>query len=93
MATATVEIWRDTGFTEGSVEVPSKTSSLPKATYTFTDVNVPRDSLFSTVKLAHAYEDLYDCSYLRITLDMNNGNDVTIYGWIDTASCASDTSV
>ena len=92
MSTATVEIWRDTGFTEGSVEVPSKTSSLPKATYTFTDVNVPRDSLFSTVKLAHAYEDLYDCSYLRITLDMNNGTDVTLYGWIDAVSCASDTA-
>ena len=92
MATATVEIWRDTGFTEGSVEVPSKTSSLPSPTFTFTNVNVARDSLFSTIKLAHAYEDLYDCSYLRITLDMNNGNDVTIYGWIDTVSCASDTA-
>ena len=92
MATATVEIWRDTGFTEGSVEVPSKTSSLPSPTFTFTNVNVARDSLFSTLKLAHAFEDLYDCSYLRITLDMNNGNDVTIYGWIDTVSCASDTA-
>ena len=92
MSTATVEIWRDTGFTEGSVEVPSKTSSLPSPTYTFTDVNVPRDSLFSTVKLAHAYEDLYDCSYLRITLDMNNGADITLYGWIDAVSCASDTA-
>ena len=71
MATATVEIWRDTGFTEGSVEVPSKTSSLPSPTYTFYNVNAPRDSLFSTLKLAHAFEDLYDCSYLRITLDMN----------------------
>ena len=92
MATATVEIWRDTGFTEGSVEVPSKTSSLPSPTYTFTDVNVPRDSLFSTLKLAHAFEDLYDCSYLRITLDMNNGADVTLYGWIDAVSCGSDTA-
>ena len=92
MATATVEIWRDTGFTEGSVEVPSKTSSLPSPTYTFYNVNTSRDSLFSTLKLAHAFEDLYDCSYLRITLDMNNGNDVTIYGWIDTVSCASDTA-
>ena len=92
MATATVEIWRDTGFTEGSVEVPSKTSSLPTPTYTFYNVNAPRDSLFSTLKLAHAYEDLYDCSYLRITLDMNNGADVTLYGWIDAVSCGSDTA-
>ena len=92
MATATVEIWRDTGFTEGSVEVPSKTSSLPSPTFTFTNVNIPRGDLFSTIKLAQPFEDLYDCSYLRITLDMNNGNDVTIYGWIDTVSCASDTA-
>ena len=92
MATATVEIWRDTGFTEGSVEVPSKTSSLPSPSYIFTDVNIPRGDLFSTIKLAQPFEDLYDCSYLRITLDMNNGNDVTIYGWIDTVSCASDTA-
>lgn len=92
MATATVEIWRDTGFTEGSVEVPSKTSSLPNPTYTFYNVNTPRDSLFSTLKLAHAFEDLYDCSYLRITLDMNNGSDVTLYGWIDSVSCGSDTA-
>lgn len=92
MATATVEIWRDTGFTEGSVEVPSKTSSLPSPTYTFYNVNTPRDSLFSTLKLAHAFEDLYDCSYLRITLDMNNGADVVLYGWIDAVSCGSDTA-
>lgn len=92
MATATVEIWRDTGFTEGAVEVPSKTSSLPSPSYMFTDVNIPRGDLFSTIKLAQPFEDLYDCSYLRITLDMNNGNDVAIYGWIDTVSCASDTA-
>lgn len=92
MATATVEIWRDTGFTEGSVEVPSKTSSLPSPTFTFTNVNTPRKDMFSTLKLAHAYEDLYDCSYLRVTLDMNNGADVTVYGWIDSVTCASDTA-
>ena len=91
MATATVEIWRDTGFTEGSIEVPSKTSSLPSPTFTFSNVNTPRKDMFSTLKLAHAYEDLYDCSYLRVTLDMNNGADVTVYGWIDSVTCASDT--
>ena len=92
MATATVEIWRDTGFTEGSVEVPSKTSSLPSPTYTFSNINVQRKDMFSSVKLAHPFEELYDCSYLRITLDMNNGADVILYGWIDTVSCASDTA-
>ena len=92
MSTATVEIWRDTGFTEGSVEVPSKTSSLKTANFTFTGLNIPVDTLFGQFKVKHAFEDLYDCSYLRMTLDMNNGNDVVIYGWIDNVTCVSDTA-
>ena len=92
MATATVNIWRDTGFMEGAIEVPSKTSSLPTPNYTFNNLNIPVDSLFGSIKLKEPFEDLYDCSYLRITLDMNNGADVTIYGWIDAVSCSSDTA-
>lgn len=91
MTTAKVEVWRDTGYTEGSYEVPSKTSSLPTPTYTFNDVNISRDRLFSEVQLRAPYEDLYDCSYLRVTYDMNNGDDVIVYGWIDTVACSSDT--
>ena len=92
MATATVKIWRDTGFMEGSVEVPSKTSSLSTPNYTFSNLNIPVDSLFGSIKLKEPFEDLYDCSYLQITLDMNNGDDVTIYGWIDAVTCSSDTA-
>ena len=92
MATATVEIWRDTGFTEGSVEVPSKTSSLPTSDYIFTDLNISASDLFSRFKVPHAFEDLYACSYIRIKMDMNNGEDVTLYGWIDNVTCVSDTA-
>ena len=91
MTTAEVKVWRDTGYTEGSVEVPSKTSYLSAPTYTFSDVNISRDRLFTQVQLRTPYEDLYDCSYLCVTLDMNNGDDVTVYGWIDSVSCSSDT--
>lgn len=90
MTTAKVEIWKDCGFTEGTLEVPSKTSSLPSAKYTFTGLNIARDTLFSQFKVKQAYEYLYDCSYLRMTMDMNNGDDIVLYGWIDKVSCSSD---
>lgn len=92
MTTAKVEIWRDCGFTEGTLEVPSKTSSLSNPDYTFTNLQISRETLFSQFKVKKAYEDLYDCSYLRMTMDMNNGDDVVLYGWIDRTSCGSDTA-
>ena len=92
MASATVSVWRDCGFTEGTLEVPSKTSSLPSSDYTYILPSIPRESLFSQFKVKAPYEDLYDCSYLQMSLDMNNGNDVEVYGWIDDVSCSSDTA-
>lgn len=90
MSSASLRIWRDTGYTEGCMEVP-KASALSNPLYTFSDLNVPRASLFSQVKVEHAYEDLYDCSYLQMTYDMNNGKDIDVYGWIDNVTCSSDT--
>lgn len=92
MATLTLWVWRDTGYTEGCLEVPSKTSSLPSPAFTFTDLHPTRDKLFSETQVPQAYEDLYDCSYVRASLDMNNGDDVTVYGWIDTVTASSDTA-
>ena len=87
----TLRIWRDTGFTEGCLDMPSKTSSLGTATFTFNNLNVSRDRMFSEVQVKAPYEDLYDCSYLKATYDFNNGNDVVVYGWIDKVICSSDT--
>lgn len=93
MATITnLDIWRDTGFTEGCLDMPSKTSSLPTPTYQYTNLNVSRDRMFNEVQVKGAYEDLYDCSYLKATYDMNNGSDVVVYGWIDSIECSSDTT-
>ena len=92
MTSATVRIWRDCGFTEGTLEVPSKTSSLPSSTYTFTLNAVPREELFNSFRVKHAYEDLYDCNYLQVTYDFNNGDDVSVYGWIDSVRVISDTA-
>ena len=87
----TLQIWRDTGFTEGCLDMPSKTSSLGTATFTFNNLNVSRDRMFSEVQVKAPYEDLYDCSYLKATYDFNNGYDVVVYGWIDKVICSSDT--
>lgn len=87
-----LRVWRDTGYRDGALEVPSKTSSLPSPTYTFTDVLQPsRDSLFSVIKLKHEFEYLYDCSYLAVDYEWSDGTRFTIYGWIDAVSCTSDT--
>lgn len=72
------------------MEVP-KTSSLSNPQYAFNGLNVSKSDLFRQVKVEHAFEDLYDCSYLQMVYDMNNGQDVSVYGWIDSVSCSSDT--
>lgn len=94
MSTITkVRFWEDCGFTENCLEVPSKTSSLPAPDVTITDaLNVSVNDMFSQVKLKEAYTDLMNVSYIEVTYDMNNGNDLLIYGWVDSVSLASDTS-
>ena len=39
-----------------------------------------------------AYEDVYDMCYLQAVFDMNNGDNVTFYGWVDSVTCSSDTA-
>lgn len=87
----TLSVWRDVGYTEGCLEHPSKTSTLPNPTFTFEDLNVSRDKMFSEVQVKGAFEGLFDCSYLKASIDMNNGDDVIVYGWIDNVACSSDT--
>lgn len=91
MTTAKVEIWKDCGYTEGGLEVPSSTT-LSNPDFTFTGLQISRETLFSQFKVKSAYELLYDCSYLRMTMDMNNGDDIVLYGWIDRTACGSDTA-
>ena len=92
MTSATVSVWKDCGYTEGAYIVPSQSDTLPSPDFTFTLPSIPRDTLFSSFNVKHPYTDLYDCSYLRISYDFNNGNDIVLYGWIDNVGCMSDTS-
>lgn len=88
---ALFNVWKDTGFTEGSVEVPKKDSTLPSPTFTFSDLNVSKDRMFSEIKLKADYLDLMDCSYVEAAVLMNNGSQFSVFGWIDDVSCVSDT--
>lgn len=94
MSTITqVRFWNDCGFTENCLEVPSKSNELPSPTLTLSDdLNVSVDRMFSQLKLRQSYSTLMNVSYLEATYEMNNGSDLTIYGWVDSVSMQSDTS-
>ena len=92
MSTVTqVRMWNDIGYTEGCLEVPRKGTSIPQPSYTVSDLNISVQDMFSRMKLRAPYTSLMNISYLEMTVDMNNGSDLTIYGWVDSVSLSSDT--
>ena len=93
MSTITqIRLWYDTGFTEGCTEVPRINGSLPTPSFTYDASFTPSTSdIFSRLKLRVPYTTLMNCSYLAISLDMNNGTDKVFYGWIDKVNIISDT--
>ena len=93
MSTITqIRLWYDTGFTEGCTEVPKINGSLPTPSLTYDASFTPSTSdIFSRLKLRVPYTTLMNCSYLAISLDMNNGADKVFYGWIDKVNIISDT--
>ena len=92
MTSASLEIWEDTGYTEGCLEVPKTSSTLSNPDYSFEGLEISTSSLFSEVKVKGAFAALFNCSYLRMTYDMNNGSDVSVYGWIDNVAVGSDSA-
>ena len=93
MSTITeLSFWKDTGYTEGCITKPTIGKALADPDYThIPDVNPSKSDLFSQLKLKVPYSDLYDMSYLRAVYTMNNGDDITVYGWIDDVRVESDT--
>lgn len=91
MTSGLVRIWRDCGYTEGALEVPSKTSSLSTPEYVFDIPSVPRDQMFSAFTVKAPYTDLYDCSYVEVTYNIQAADSFTVYGWIDRVTVMSDT--
>lgn len=85
-----LSIWEDVGYTEGCLERPPKTSSLPTPKLTM-DIHPSRNDMFSVAKLPVPYMDLYNCSYLRaVVITANDTETKTYYGWIDSVDMVSD---
>lgn len=86
-----LSFWKDTGYTEGCLTNPMINATLPVADITIdTPVTPAKNRLFSELHLSVPYSDLYDMSYLKADYTMNNGEDITVYGWIDSVSVESD---
>jgi len=94
MSTITkIEVWDSPGFLEESVEVPKLGASLSTPTRTYSGTYRPSvDRLLSEIKIPDDYSNLRNATYLRVTLDMNNGTDQTFYGWVDSVEISSDTT-
>lgn len=82
-----LEVWDDTGYVEGGVEVPSLSDTLPDPAHIYMDIHPSKGDVFSAVKIKDNYEDLINASYLRITYSRI---DYPIYAWIDAVSVISD---
>ena len=88
-----VEIWDNPGYLEDGVEAPKLGAALTLPTRTYSSTYRPSvDRLLSELKLPVDYSTLRDATYLRVTIDMNNGSDQTFYGWVDSVEISSDTS-
>ena len=88
----TIELWKDTGYTESGVERPPIGSVLTSPDLIFDELNPQKGELFSSVQIKAPYTDLYQCSYLRATYDFNESDPLVLYGWIDSVALMSDTT-
>ena len=86
-----LDLWDDTGYTESGVERPPIGSVLPSPDHTIYDLRPDKNALFSQLALKGAFTDLMNTSYLRAEYDSNNGEPLTIYGWVDMVALRSDT--
>lgn len=94
MSTITkLEIWDSPGFLEEAVDVPKLGASLSSPSRTITTELRPSvDRLLSEMKVPGDYSTLRNSTYLRVTLDMNNGTDQIFYGWVDSVEISSDSA-
>lgn len=88
-----IQLWKDIGYQEGSVEVPSKKEQLLLPDFTIEDDIAPQTGLmFSSFTVPYVFKDFLQYSYLKVTYDFNNSQeDLVLYGWIDNVLLKSDT--
>lgn len=97
-----IEMWKDTGFQEGAIEVPSVNDILPELeSSTGNYIKIAHDGgirtstedFFSAFTIPEFFtDDILGFSYLRVHYTYNSGAEMTFYGWIDDISLKSDTA-
>ena len=93
-----IEFWKDVGFIDGAVEIPSLAAPdpvSPDITIEPEDPIIPsRDRFFSEFKLKEYYSELLTVSYMRITYQIKNTLGVNVpkvfYGWVKDVTLTSD---
>lgn len=85
-------LWKDVGFNDGSVEVPSYAECRKiidsTADKTLENLAASANRMFSELKLPLTYTEAREYSYLKMEYD-----DKSYYGWIDSVEIVSDTVV
>ena len=99
MKITSLELWKDPGFTDGSVEVPAITGSvLPDPDFSLpvegsTLSLIPsKDDIFHIIRLVKEYSALYNMNYLKAVFETGDEETLTFYGWVDSVLISSDTT-
>ena len=91
MMISDLRLWKDCGYTEGSMVKPPINDSLTGYDLRVTeDISPSRDRIFSEIRLRTPFDDLYLMTYLQATYEMSDGSTFTFYGWIDNVQPISD---
>lgn len=91
MIISDLRLWKDCGYTEGSMVKPPINDSLTGYDLRITeDISPSRDRIFSEIRLRTPFDDLYLMTYLQATYEMSDGSTFTFYGWIDNVHPISD---
>ena len=88
-----VRFWKDVGFQDGSIEVPSIHDRLPAPDAEFTEsIKTSTSEFFSAFTIPKVFADYLSMSYVELLYEYNNTVDtMTFYGWIDDIALKSDT--
>lgn len=93
-----VELWKDTGFIDGAVEIPAVYSADPVNPDMVLEPDLPispsKDRFFSEIKVKGYFIELMEMSYLKVTYEFNEPGGTSLpkefYGWVSDVTISSD---
>ena len=93
-----IELWKDTGFIDGAVEIPAVYSADPVNPDMVLEPDLPispsKDRFFSEIKVKGYFIELMEMSYLKVTYEFNEPGGTSLpkefYGWVSDVTISSD---